>query len=175
LNISNALDAGADIPERTARHLAECPKCRAFLTRTRRLDARLARSQPHPRPEPDPGLHARIMRGVHAASNAGRSELNTMTRGTPRLAWAGGALVLLLAATLAVVSLRFPRSPRPGGHEPPAVLGAADLLSEAASANPVVFSNRLDQALRDQYTREVRALQKDIRNAADFLVRCVDG
>lgn len=172
LDISNALSGGGEIPERTARHLADCPRCRAFLQRSRRTEADLGAALSHRSPEPPRELHARILRGVHAACRARERERGAVPQRIPRVAWASAAAILLLAGTLAVVHLR---SIHTEIVPAPAAVHVLELPPPVPPGNPVALADSLDKSVTDQYRREIEALRRDLDSAAEFLARCVGG
>lgn len=171
--LASLSDTGRPPSRALERHLARCPRCRAFreeLLRIERLAAVPADVAPCRAPA---ALRARILAAAGAAAREAHVPPSPVSARAPRLAI---ACALALAATAAWWALR-PSAPQQApdwASAAPAADYAFDgTLSVAAVTDFQPDALELERALAAPYRNEIDSLVRDLSRAADYLFDCL--
>ena len=155
------------MPERLVRHLDDCPACRAYHQRMRRLEERLR--APASEAFSD-AAYARIEAGVLDRLR-GAGSLSAPAAEAPRRYWRQAAFGTAAAAIVLAAVMVFMRPQPPAAHEAPLDLAAlAELWTDTET-----LTQRIPQwAMRPELSMqaEMGRLTHDAQRAVAFLLNC---
>src|SRR5438552_16140420 len=147
--IRRCTDAGEPIPERTQRHVRDCPVCGEFYKVERALTRGLLAGAEFHRHSPSPFLRPRIMRSLER-----RSRVNEPVRKSLHPIWAAGLIVslgvLCIFLTRTSQSSNSPSSP--GSSAGSRLMGRqlGNLVSRNSGQTVFEWSKAIDQPLESE-------------------------
>jgi hypothetical protein len=161
------LDRGGPLPEVLARHLADCPKCRAFHSGQVEMERRLSMAAPGLRKEPPPFLEGRILAALKSGTRMEAEGVGSSWPFLPRLA-TGSVMALLVTG---LIWLSWPESQAPLPEQETVAQMAP---APAASGQRMPDLPRLPELggrFQDPLQQEMNLVMNDARSAADLLAR----